>query len=118
MLEGYEKIGQIVCANLMKNTIRRLIEYSGRFISISGITKEYLIGFIDFFNAEGNSVDKKLSDSDRKVTPLSGVYKEAMYTVSWLSSTRPREIASSSRTQARVQAAAFDLVPTGPSTTN
>ncbi len=79
MLEGYEKKGQTACANLMKNTIRRLIAYKGKLIPISGITKEYLIGFIEFLNAEGNSFDKNAKDPERQVKPLSGVYKEAMY---------------------------------------
>lgn len=79
MLEGYEKKGQTACANLMKNTIRRLIAYKGKLIPISGITKEYLIGFIEFLNAEGNSFDKNAKDPERQVKPLSGVYKETMY---------------------------------------
>lgn len=79
MLEGYENKGQTACANLMKNTIRRLIAYKGKLIPISGITKEYLIGFIEFLNAEGNSFDKNAKDPERQVKPLSGVYKEAMY---------------------------------------
>lgn len=79
MLAGYEAKGQTACANLMKNTIRRLIAYKGKLIPISGVTKEYLIGFIDFLNAEGNSFDKKSKDPERQIKPLSGVYKEAMY---------------------------------------
>lgn len=79
MLAGYEAKGQTACANLMKNTIRRLIAYKGKLIPISGINKEYLIGFIDFLNAEGNSFDKKSKDPERQIKPLSGVYKEAMY---------------------------------------
>lgn len=73
MLAGYEAKGQTACANLMKNAIRRLIAYKGKLIPISGVTKEYLIGFIDFLNAEGNSFDKKSKDPERQIKPLSGV---------------------------------------------
>ena len=79
MAETYEANGQTACGVLMRSAIRRLVDYKGKVIPFSAVTKEYLIGFIDYLNNDKYDFDKlgrKRSDKPRK---LSGVYKEALF---------------------------------------
>ena len=57
MPETYEATGQTSCGVLMRSAIRRLVDYKGKVIPFSAVTKEYLIGFIDYLNNEKYDFD-------------------------------------------------------------
>lgn len=79
MAANYEKNGQTACGILMRSCIRRLVDYKGKSIPFSSVTKEYLIGFIDFLNNEKYDFDKRGRKRADKPRKLSGVYKEALF---------------------------------------
>ena len=79
MAETYEANGQTACGVLTRSTIRRLIDYKGKVVPFSTVTKEYLIGFIDYLNSEVYDFDKKGKKKESKPRRLSGVYKEALF---------------------------------------
>lgn len=79
MAETYEANGQTSCGVLMRSAIRRLVDYKGKVIPFSAVTKEYLIGFIDYLNNEKYDFDKKGRRRADKPRKLSGVYKEALF---------------------------------------
>lgn len=79
MAANYEENGQTACGILMRSCIRRLVNYKGKAIPFSSVTKEYLIGFIDFLNNEKYDFDKRGRKRADKPRKLSGVYKEALY---------------------------------------
>lgn len=79
MAETYEANGQTACGVLMRSAIRRLVDYKGKVIPFSAVTKEYLIGFIDYLNNEKYDFDKKGWRRADKPRKLSGVYKEALF---------------------------------------
>lgn len=79
MAETYEANGQTACGVLMRSAIRRLVDYKGKVVPFSSVTKEYLIGFIDFLNNERYDFDKKGKKKSDKPRRLSGVYKEALF---------------------------------------
>ena len=79
MAEDYEAHGQTTCCVLMRSAIRRLIDYKGRSIPFSAVTKEYLIGFIEFLNDEQYDFDKRVGKSTVKPRKLSGIYKESLF---------------------------------------
>lgn len=79
MAANYEENGQTACGILMRSCIRRLVDYKGKAIPFSSVTKEYLIGFIDFLNNEKYDFDKRGRKRADKPRKLSGVYKEALY---------------------------------------
>lgn len=79
MAANYEENGQAACGILMRSCIRRLVDYKGKAIPFSSVTKEYLIGFIDFLNNEKYDFDKRGRKRADKPRKLSGVYKEALF---------------------------------------
>lgn len=79
MAANYEENGQTACGILMRSCIRRLVDYKGKAIPFSSVTKEYLIGFIDFLNNEKYDFDKRGRKRAGKPRKLSGVYKEALF---------------------------------------
>ncbi len=79
MAANYEENGQTACGILMRSCIRRLVDYKGKAIPFSSVTKEYLIGFIDFLNNEKYDFDKRGRKRADKPRKLSGVYKEALF---------------------------------------
>lgn len=79
MAETYEANGQTACGVLMRSAIRRLVDYKGKVIPFSAVTKEYLIGFIDYLNNEKYDFDKNGRRRADKPRKLSGVYKEALF---------------------------------------
>jgi len=79
MAEEYESHGQTTCGVLMRSAIRRLVDYKGRSIPFSAVTKEYLIGFIEYLNNDQNEFDKRKTKSSDKPRKLSGIYKESLY---------------------------------------
>lgn len=79
MAETYESNGQTACGVLMRSAIRRLVDYKGKVVPFSSVTKEYLIGFIDYLNNEKYDFDKKGRKRADKPRKLSGVYKEALF---------------------------------------
>lgn len=79
MAETYEANGQTACGVLMRSAIRRLVDYKGKVIPFSAVTKEYLIGFIDYLNNGKYDFDKKGRRRADKPRKLSGVYKEALF---------------------------------------
>lgn len=66
MAETYEANGQTACGVLMRSAIRRLVDYKGKVIPFSAVTKEYLIGFIDYLNNEKYDFDKKWQEAGRQ----------------------------------------------------
>lgn len=66
MAETYEANGQTACGVLMRSAIRRLVDYKGKVIPFSAVTKEYLIGFIDYLNNEKYDFDKKWQEEGRQ----------------------------------------------------
>lgn len=79
MAETYEANGQTACGVLTRSAIRRLVDYKGKVVPFSTVTKEYLIGFIDYLNNERYDFDKKENKKEGKPRRLSGVYKEALF---------------------------------------
>lgn len=79
MAANYEENDQTACGILMRSCIRRLVDYKGKAIPFSSVTKEYLIGFIDFLNNEKYDFDKRGRKRADKPRKLSGVYKEALF---------------------------------------
>ena len=79
MAETYEANGQTACGVLTRSAIRRLVDYKGKVVPFSTVTKEYLIGFIDYLNNERYDFDKKDNKKEGKPRRLSGVYKEALF---------------------------------------
>jgi len=79
MAETYEANGQTACGVLTRSAIRRLVDYKGKVVPFSTVTKEYLIGFIDYLNNEHYDFDKKGKKKEGKPRRLSGVYKEALF---------------------------------------
>ena len=79
MAAQYEAKGQTSCAVLMRSAILRMVRYKGKNISFNHVTKEFLIGYIEFLNSETRDFDKDCKDADRKPKPLSEVYKEALF---------------------------------------
>ena len=78
MAEGYEARGQTTCGVLMRSAIRRLVDYKGRSIPFSAVTREYLMGFIEYLDNEQYDFDKR-SGKECKPRKLSGIYKESLY---------------------------------------
>ena len=66
MAETYEASDQTACGVLMRSAIRRLVDYKGKVIPFSAVTKEYLIGFIDYLNNEKYDFDKKWQEAGRQ----------------------------------------------------
>ena len=79
MAETYEANGQTACGVLTRSAIRRLVDYKGKVVPFSTVTKEYLIGFIDYLNNERYDFDKKDNKKEGKPRRLSVVYKEALF---------------------------------------
>ena len=79
MAAQYEAKGQTSCAVLMRCAILRMVRYKGKNISFNHVTKEFLIGYIEFLNSKTRDFDKDCKDADRKPKPLSDVYKESLF---------------------------------------
>lgn len=77
MIEQYRHKNQNSCAVLMEYAVKRMIRYKGKNITFGQIDKKFLLGFIDFLNADSREFDKKKNNANRK--PISEEYKVVLY---------------------------------------
>ena len=79
MANEYDSNGQTSCAVLMRSAVKRMVDYKGKNITFNSIDKDFLIGFIEYLNADIRDFDKEGKGKKRKPKPLSNVYKEALF---------------------------------------